>query len=41
MSPTARTLVWLLAVAACAVVFIAWMNPHLALEVAAFLRSCF
>jgi hypothetical protein len=36
-----RLLVWALALAACAGVFAAWLNPHLAVEVAAFVRSCF
>ncbi len=38
---TQRVLLWSAALTACAAVFAAWMNPHLALEVANFVRSCF
>lgn len=36
-----RVLAWALAGLACALVFTAWRNPHLALEVSQFIRSCF
>ena len=36
-----RFLAWSVAMGACALVFAAWMNPHLAVEVANFVRSCF
>jgi hypothetical protein len=36
-----RTLSWIAAGGACASVFMAWLNPHLTLEVASFIRSCF
>ena len=36
-----RGLAWCAAASACALVFAAWMNPHLAVEVATFVRSCF
>jgi hypothetical protein len=36
-----RLLAWSGAAVACALVFAAWMNPHLAVEVASFVRSCF
>jgi hypothetical protein len=36
-----RWLAWFAAGSACALVFVAWMNPHLAVEVATFVRSCF
>lgn len=32
---------WALALVACGLVFAAWLNPHLAVEVASFVRSCF
>ncbi|MFM7972871.1 MAG: hypothetical protein ACKOCU_02030 [Betaproteobacteria bacterium] len=41
MSLSTRILWGLLALCACAAVFLAWMNPHLALEVASLVRSCF
>jgi hypothetical protein len=36
-----RLLVWALALLACISVFAAWLNPHLAVEVASFVRACF
>lgn len=38
---TVRILWGLVACSACAGVFLAWLNPHLALEVATLVRSCF
>lgn len=36
-----RVGVWFFVAVACAAVFGAWMSPHLTLEVANFIRSCF
>jgi hypothetical protein len=36
-----RLMVTAVAVLACGAVFAAWLNPHLAVEVATFVRSCF
>lgn len=36
-----RLLAWALTLLACAGVFAAWLNPHLAVEVASFVRACF
>jgi hypothetical protein len=41
MIPTSRAIGWVVAATACALVFMAWLNPHLAVEVASFVRSCF
>jgi hypothetical protein len=41
LGTTRRVLMAAVVAGACALVFLAWMNPHLAVEVASFVRSCF
>ena len=36
-----RTAAWVGAALACGTVLMAWLNPHLALEISTLIRACF
>lgn len=41
MKPRARVVAWAGALAALAAVFAAWLNPHLAVQIANEVKACF